>query len=149
MIDRAEFRRRYRPATARATATTWQPMPGVVDLIADIAGRGLPLGVASSSSSQWVEEHLVRVGLRDHFDAIVGFDRTGVGKPAPDVYVAACDGRSASTRPTPSPSRTRPTASPPRKAAGLPLRRRRRNRITAHIELRVGRRRGRPTARPG
>ena len=88
-IDRTEFDRCYR-ARDRSWRDRMEPMPGVVDLIADIAERGVPRGIASSSTSQWVEEHLLRMGLRDRFDAIVGFDHTGVGKPAPDVYVAVC-----------------------------------------------------------
>ena len=32
-----------------------------------------------------------RLGLRDRFATVAGVDRTGVGKPAPDVYLLACE----------------------------------------------------------
>jgi len=89
VIDQAEFERRYR-ARDRSARDHLQPLPGVVELIDDILAAGLPLAIASSSSSEWVIRHLERVGLNDRFAAVRGFDHTGVGKPAPDVYLAAC-----------------------------------------------------------
>jgi HAD superfamily hydrolase (TIGR01509 family) len=66
--------------------------PGVAELIADIARRGLPLGVASSSPHSWLTRHLARLGLDQYFGAICGSDDVGgVAKPAPDVYLAALD----------------------------------------------------------
>src|SRR3546814_3816998 len=57
----------------------------------ELTGAGIPIGVASSSSFDWVDKHLTRLELRDHFGAVVGSDVVGgVGKPAPDVYLRAC-----------------------------------------------------------
>ena len=50
-----------------------------------------PIGVASSSSVEWLERHLERLGLLHRFGTLVGADVVGgVGKPAPDVYLRAC-----------------------------------------------------------
>ena len=63
--------------------------PGVVDLIAVAIGVGVPLAVASSSPTDWVEPHLDRLGLIDHFISIRTRDHVDRGKPAPDLYLAA------------------------------------------------------------
>jgi HAD superfamily hydrolase (TIGR01509 family) len=89
-IDPAEFERRYR-ARDRSFRDRLPPLAGVVELIADVVAHGVPIAIASSSTSNWVTGHLERVGLLEHFGAVRGFDHTGVGKPAPDVYLAACE----------------------------------------------------------
>lgn len=66
-------------------------LPGVVELVNELAEAGVPVGVASSSSRGWLDRHLDRLGLSHHFGAIIGADLVGgVGKPAPDVYLKAC-----------------------------------------------------------
>ncbi len=70
----------------RATTTL---LPGVADVIAAAIAVDLPLAVASSSPSEWVESHLERLGIGDHFDAILTRDHVDRGKPAPDVFLAA------------------------------------------------------------
>ena len=66
-------------------------LPGVVGRIEEAHAMGLRLAVATSSSRQWVEGHLKRLGLIQRFDAIR--TRTdpdvGIGKPDPAVYLAA------------------------------------------------------------
>ena len=52
---------------------------------------GVALGVASSSSTDWLQTNLARLGLLARFGGIVGSDQVGgIGKPAPDVYLKAC-----------------------------------------------------------
>lgn len=66
-----------------------QPIsPGVEACIADAQRMGLKLGVASSSTSDWVTGHLSRLGLRKHFECIRGSDDVGTTKPNPDVYLS-------------------------------------------------------------
>lgn len=66
-------------------------LPGVVELLDVLGSAGIPLGVASSSSRDWLEHHTARHGLVDRFATLVGSDVVGgVGKPAPDVYLKAC-----------------------------------------------------------
>jgi beta-phosphoglucomutase-like phosphatase (HAD superfamily) len=48
---------------------------------------GLEVGLASSSSADWVAEHLDRYGLKDRFDVIRCAGGTLQAKPAPDLYL--------------------------------------------------------------
>lgn len=65
--------------------------PGVVELLAALTDAGVPLGIASSSSRAWLDRHIGRLELTEHFTTLVGSDLVGgVGKPAPDVYLKAC-----------------------------------------------------------
>lgn len=67
------------------------PLPGVVALLEAARGAGLATAVASSAPPWWVEEGLSGFGLVDAFAAIRAFDGTRPAKPAPDLYLAACD----------------------------------------------------------
>ncbi len=64
-------------------------LPGVVELADAARDRGIGLGVASSSSCEWVKGHLERLGIRDRFSCIRCRDDVAAVKPAPDLYVAA------------------------------------------------------------
>jgi HAD superfamily hydrolase (TIGR01509 family) len=66
-------------------------LPGVSDLIDAAVARGLKLGVASSSSCEWVNGHLDRVGLRGRFTCIRCRDDVAAVKPAPDLYLSALE----------------------------------------------------------
>jgi HAD superfamily hydrolase (TIGR01509 family) len=66
---------------------------GVVELLDAADAAGVPTAVASSSRAEWVDGHLVRLGLRRRFAAVVtrddvagDRDRT---KPAPDLFLLA------------------------------------------------------------
>ncbi len=75
----------------RATMSALPVLPGVEVLVDSLTAAGVPLGVASSSSTGWLEGNLDRFGLLHHFGTLVGANRvSGVGKPAPDVYLLAC-----------------------------------------------------------
>jgi HAD superfamily hydrolase (TIGR01509 family) len=89
-VDRDEWWRRYR-AIDRSSRDRLPALPGVTELLDDLEAGGIPRGIASSSSRDWVEGHLGRLGLLERFDTVAGVDRSGVGKPAPDVYVIACE----------------------------------------------------------
>jgi HAD superfamily hydrolase (TIGR01509 family) len=84
--------RRIERRTAMVLA---QPiLPGVAELAAAAREAGLRVGVASSSSSQWVKGHLERLGILDRFDCVRSRDDVANVKPQPDLYlaVAACLG---------------------------------------------------------
>lgn len=75
----------------RARMLDLPALPGVGPLVEALAAVGVGLGVASSSSTGWLERNLDRLGLLHRFDTLVGADVVGgVGKPAPDVYLRAC-----------------------------------------------------------
>lgn len=101
-VQKQDFEHAYR-AQDRSGRDRLEPMPGVVDLLDDVAAAGLPLGIASSSDLAWIERHLARLGLLDRFHLIVGVDHAdvgGVGKPDPAVYRIACQGLEADPRAT-------------------------------------------------
>ena len=55
------------------------------------APPGLPVGLASNSSREFVERALAVSALADgHFDVVVSADDVEAPKPAPDLYLAAC-----------------------------------------------------------
>ena len=63
--------------------------PGVVELLDFLAGRGLPLAVATSSERRTAERHLSHAGLLDRFTALVTRDDVEHPKPHPDIYLEA------------------------------------------------------------
>lgn len=85
-FDRSEFEARY-DAQDRSWRDQLPALPGIDDLTAELHGAGVRLGIASSSSSGWVDKHLARLGLADRFDAIGTRDRVdGRSKPDPATY---------------------------------------------------------------
>jgi HAD superfamily hydrolase (TIGR01509 family) len=81
-------RRRRSDALIAAQA----PLPGVVERIAEAKGMGMKLGVASSSSRDWVEGHLTRLGLAGHFACVRCSDHVDRVKPDPALYRVTLDG---------------------------------------------------------
>jgi HAD superfamily hydrolase (TIGR01509 family) len=65
------------------------PMPGLIELLAEIDRRGLPKAIASSGIRRYVEAVLRVNGLLDRFSVIITGDQVARGKPAPDVFLAA------------------------------------------------------------
>jgi beta-phosphoglucomutase-like phosphatase (HAD superfamily) len=64
-------------------------VPGAIELLDWLTGRGLPLAVASSSRVEWVETCLATIGIRHYFDAVVGGDMAARGKPDPEIFLLA------------------------------------------------------------
>ena len=62
---------------------------GAVELLDFLVARGLPLGIATSSSQATVARHLGRARLIDYFKAIATRDDVAHGEPHPDVYLEA------------------------------------------------------------
>jgi HAD superfamily hydrolase (TIGR01509 family) len=87
-IDREGLRRWRRPRTD-ALIEAEAIRPGVEEYVAEARRLGLRLAVASSSPLDWVEGHLVRLGLRDAFEHLSCAGGELRGKPWPDVYLDA------------------------------------------------------------
>jgi HAD superfamily hydrolase (TIGR01509 family) len=68
-----------------------QPVQGLFDLIEAFRARGLKMGVASNSRSDYVHTVLDTIGLNGHFSCVVTSDQVARGKPAPDVYEVAAE----------------------------------------------------------
>jgi HAD superfamily hydrolase (TIGR01509 family) len=65
--------------------------PGVVDLAKAARASAMKVGVASSSSRDWVKGHLERLGIIDLFDCLRCRDDVEHVKPEPDLYLASLD----------------------------------------------------------
>ncbi|MEP6470000.1 MAG: HAD family phosphatase [Chloroflexota bacterium] len=64
--------------------------PGAVELVERLRGR-TRLGLASNSPRQLVDTALATARIGDAFDAIVTSDDVERSKPAPDLYLLACE----------------------------------------------------------
>ena len=68
-----------------------QPVHGLFDLVEAFKARGLKMGVASNSRSDYVHTVLDTIGLNGNFGCVVTSDQVASGKPAPDVYEVAAE----------------------------------------------------------
>jgi putative hydrolase of the HAD superfamily len=66
-------------------------LPGVREYLAAAWIRGLRLAIASSSTHEWVDTHLKRLGLWDSFDAIICIEDAPRAKPNPDLFLKALE----------------------------------------------------------
>ncbi|HMD80374.1 MAG TPA: HAD-IA family hydrolase, partial [Anaerolineales bacterium] len=83
---------RDRHSSESHALTLSQPiMPGVLPTIEEAKRLGLKLAIASSSQHSWVDTHAKRLGIFDHFDAVICADDVGAGrtKPNPDLFLLA------------------------------------------------------------
>jgi HAD superfamily hydrolase (TIGR01509 family) len=64
--------------------------PGAADLLRALHGR-LPLAVASNTPRELVERALTTSGLGASFAVVVTAEDVARPKPAPDIYLAACE----------------------------------------------------------
>jgi HAD superfamily hydrolase (TIGR01509 family) len=64
--------------------------PGALELVARLRGR-VPLGLASNSPRKLVDAAIGSARLTDAFDVIVTSDDVASSKPAPDIYLLACE----------------------------------------------------------
>jgi putative hydrolase of the HAD superfamily len=67
------------------------PLPGVVNYLAAARRLGLRLAVASSSSHNWVEGHLRRLGLLDNFEVILCREDVRQIKPDPELFLTTLE----------------------------------------------------------
>lgn len=65
-----------------------KPIPGMVDLTRELAGRGVRIGILSNSEGR-LAELLAEIGLADVFAAIVDSGRIGLEKPDPRIFAHA------------------------------------------------------------
>jgi HAD superfamily hydrolase (TIGR01509 family) len=83
------FQVSFRSHAERILADHVPVKPGAPELLEFLAGRGLPLALATSSRPTTVERHLGRAGLLRHFTAVATRYDVERPKPHPDVYLEA------------------------------------------------------------
>jgi len=66
-------------------------LPGVLRHIDQAKALELKLGVASSSTADWVRGHLSRLGILEKFDCLRCRDDVANAKPEPDLYIAVLE----------------------------------------------------------
>jgi len=80
------FRRHY----LRVNGQTTQPYPGVSELLATLAARGLKMAVVTNKSTIFTLPLLQQFDLARYFGAVVCGDTLSVKKPDPAVIFHAC-----------------------------------------------------------
>lgn len=69
-----------------------QPLrSGVVGYLQEAKRLELSIGMASSSSCEWVQGHLTRLGIIDYFEVIHGKDDVRRTKPSPELYLTVLE----------------------------------------------------------
>ncbi len=65
--------------------------PGVVELFDYLKEHGIKIGLATSTQQERAERNLTNAGIIAYFDDIVYGGVVANGKPAPDIYLKACE----------------------------------------------------------
>ncbi|MDE6621778.1 MAG: HAD family phosphatase [Lachnospiraceae bacterium] len=65
--------------------------PGIDKILAFLHERNIKAAVATATPIALTLQHLERIGVQNQFDKIVSAKQVAHGKPAPDVYLYACD----------------------------------------------------------
>jgi len=87
-VDRDDLRERARQEH-HGISSQLPAVDGVATQIADAQRLGLGLGVASSSTVEWVHGHLRRLGLIHHFGTLCTREDVSEVKPDPEIYALA------------------------------------------------------------
>ncbi len=66
-----------------------RPLPGVINYLDDARRMGINLGIASSSSFEWVDSNLRIHGLSDYFTCVITREQVVQTKPFPYLYEKA------------------------------------------------------------
>jgi len=82
----ADLGARFADAFAAAKQDRLTCYPDALETLRELQARGIPVAVASNSTSADVEAALARTGLVGRVQEIVGADQAASPKPAPDPY---------------------------------------------------------------
>jgi HAD superfamily hydrolase (TIGR01509 family) len=84
-----EVTRRIYASVIEHVLTEGEPMPGVLNALRIVHDRGLPCGVASSSSEVLIRAVIERLRIGQYIQTICSADDEAEGKPHPAVYLTA------------------------------------------------------------
>ncbi len=65
--------------------------PGVIELFTYLKEHNYKIGLATSTQQERAQRNLTNAGIIDYFDNIVYGGVVENGKPAPDIYLKACE----------------------------------------------------------
>lgn len=68
-----------------------ETISGIDELISDLQKKGIAIALASSSSKEFIELVLKKLGITECFQAIVSGDDVEKGKPEPDIFLKAAE----------------------------------------------------------
>jgi mannitol-1-/sugar-/sorbitol-6-/2-deoxyglucose-6-phosphatase len=85
----SEVTRRIEQGVIDHIKSEGEAMSGVPAAFRVVREAGLPIGVASSSSEQFIDVVLARLGLDAYVQVVCSADREVAGKPDPAVYLTA------------------------------------------------------------
>jgi HAD superfamily hydrolase (TIGR01509 family) len=96
-----------------------EAMVGARELLHDLRGRGIPIGLVSNSPLAFVRRSLEIVGFEDRFDVVLSAHEVAAPKPAPDPYLEACRRLGVEPGPSVVALEDSPTGVAAARAAGL------------------------------
>ena len=67
-----------------------RPLVPLVDLFADLKGRGMKIGIATNDGENSARSHVAMLGLAALVDFVAGYDSVARAKPAGDMVDAFC-----------------------------------------------------------
>jgi HAD superfamily hydrolase (TIGR01509 family) len=67
------------------------PVPGALDFLQTLASSGVNAAIATSASEIRTFSTIERMGIAQHFEAVITASDVPVGKPDPTVYRLACE----------------------------------------------------------
>ena len=65
--------------------------PGVTDMLKMLRDNCIPCALATSTRKEVVTMELINLGVIDYFDKLVCGDMVDRSKPAPDIFLKACE----------------------------------------------------------
>jgi HAD superfamily hydrolase (TIGR01509 family) len=66
-----------------------RPIPGMIELVAELKARGTPIAIISNSEGH-LAELVDELGWSKYFDVVVDSGRVGIDKPDPRIFEHAC-----------------------------------------------------------
>jgi len=69
-----------------------EPIMGIRKLLEDLRSSGIRIGLASSSSREFIELILSNLEVEEYFDVIISGEDVQKSKPAPDIFLKAAAG---------------------------------------------------------
>lgn len=90
-IDLKAFRRAVEARHAELMKTQGI-REGILDYLHGARSKGLKIGMASSSSREWVERYTTNLKIREYFDCIRTANDVAQVKPDPEVYLRTLQG---------------------------------------------------------